>query len=262
MITAAVGMAIASGDASANELRFESPRVHGALETDLVLQRLRANVGAMKRCYRKHYHRARKRNWIVRLRFTVTHSGWVSWARTKHGGKHLQRCLDVVVKRIVFPKPRRGVAKVHVYIRRVTSATAQVRPPPSAKPKRKRTPPRRTKTARPAPPPAPAPKKPAPAATGSSQAELGALMRTHARPLRQCYEAARKRKPHLRGKVVVAFDVGKEGRVSAVRARGLDSGVAACVARVIRGIRFAAVPNGGAIKVTYPIHFPIAAARW
>jgi hypothetical protein len=257
------------GAASATELSIGAPRVKGALKGDVVVAHLRRHINPMRTCFWKHHHRARKLNWIVTLRFTITQSGWVSWARTIHGGKHLSRCLDRVVRRIVFPKPARGRVKVYVTVRLLPKPmtkpgakamtapppTETRAPPPTRRARRRPTPTMRAsqpRPSKPAPPPRPSPKGPS---------DLSHLIQHHSGALKQCYEAARRRNPALRGAVMVAFDILKDGRVSAVRATGLDDRVAACVAKVIAAIRFPAVRHGGVIKVTYPIRFPLATAR-
>jgi len=74
----------------------------------------------------------------------------------------------------------------------------------------------------------------------------------HAR-FQACYEAVRKTKPALQGKVVARFKIEPDGKVSKHEAHGLDDAVDACVDGVIASIRFPA-STGGA-NVSYPFTF-------
>jgi TonB family protein len=75
--------------------------------------------------------------------------------------------------------------------------------------------------------------------------------------LRQCYEAALRQDPTLRGAILLRFDVDPAGTVRGVRVVQNDlgsSGVDACVARVVGGIAFPQ-PESGAVHVTVPLTF-------
>lgn len=65
-----------------------------------------------------------------------------------------------------------------------------------------------------------------------------------------------------RGRVVVAFVIGPEGRVHEAEATRNETGspeLAACVVRVVLGLVFPENPRGGTIRVTYPFRFEPAA---
>ncbi len=83
--------------------------------------------------------------------------------------------------------------------------------------------------------------------------------------IRACYEAGLKRNPNLRGKVTTRFTIGLDGRAEEAKpepphARSTpddapalwDVEVTACVAHVFSTLVFPA-PNGGVVKVVYPI---------
>lgn len=73
--------------------------------------------------------------------------------------------------------------------------------------------------------------------------------------VRECYEKGLKKKPDLAGTVSVAFVIDEKGAVTgATRAGGTlkDDDVAACVVKVFSTLYFPE-PEGGKVKVTYPI---------
>jgi len=81
------------------------------------------------------------------------------------------------------------------------------------------------------------------------------LKRSRAR-ITYCYEKALLEQPGLSGTVETRFVVGMGGVVTDVVATGMDEGVAACVADVIRGIEFPSPAGGGEITVSsYPFEF-------
>ncbi len=74
---------------------------------------------------------------------------------------------------------------------------------------------------------------------------------------RMCYENGLKANPNLTGRVSVSFVIGVDGSVSSVGNGGSDlpdSGVVSCVVRSFGGLSFPQ-PEGGVVKVTYPIMF-------
>jgi hypothetical protein len=70
---------------------------------------------------------------------------------------------------------------------------------------------------------------------------------------RLCYENALKSNPNLQGTVTVSFVIGVDGSVSSVGGGGLGE-VGSCVVRSFGGLSFPQ-PEGGIVKVTYPIAF-------
>jgi hypothetical protein len=73
---------------------------------------------------------------------------------------------------------------------------------------------------------------------------------------RLCYENGLRNNPNLQGTVSVTFVIGRDGSVSNVGGGGglPDSGVTSCVTRAFYGLAFP-TPEGGVVRVTYPISF-------
>lgn len=101
-------------------------------------------------------------------------------------------------------------------------------------------------------------------------AVVQATVRAAAGQMRACYLAGLARNPELRGKVVVRFVIGRDGKTgpvllvtkeaeSSANSPKLvtdmaDSKVSDCVLGVYRGLRFP-LPEGGIVTVVYPIEF-------
>lgn len=76
--------------------------------------------------------------------------------------------------------------------------------------------------------------------------------------IQRCYEAQLVRDPTLRGRLVISFTIGTDGRVSEVVVRENSVGspaVAACVTDVISRFRFSPGPTGGSVTFAYPFVF-------
>ncbi len=71
---------------------------------------------------------------------------------------------------------------------------------------------------------------------------------------RACYEDALRMQPSLVTRVSVSFVIGRDGGVSSVSGSGDDPKLAKCVTRSFYGLSFP-MPDGGVVKVTYPITF-------
>lgn len=74
---------------------------------------------------------------------------------------------------------------------------------------------------------------------------------------RLCYEGGLRNNPNLQGRVSVSFVIGRDGSVGSVGNAGSDipdGGVVSCVVRSFYGLSFPQ-PEGGVVKVTYPIMF-------
>jgi hypothetical protein len=73
---------------------------------------------------------------------------------------------------------------------------------------------------------------------------------------RACYQASLQTNPNLSGRVVASFIIGRDGTVKSVSGGGdlPDSGVISCVTRSFYGLTFPQ-PDGGIVRVTYPIVF-------
>lgn len=77
--------------------------------------------------------------------------------------------------------------------------------------------------------------------------------------MRSCYEAGLASNPSLAGKVTVSFVIGRDGSVGSVSGGGdlPDASVISCITKVFYGMTFPK-PEGGVVKVTYPIAFSSA----
>ncbi len=73
---------------------------------------------------------------------------------------------------------------------------------------------------------------------------------------RLCYENGLRKNPKLAGKVTVKFDIDLSGSVANVTSTTdmTDKSVSTCVAKAFYGLSFPE-PDGGVVKVTYPISF-------
>lgn len=74
--------------------------------------------------------------------------------------------------------------------------------------------------------------------------------------MRLCYQTALKTTPGLKGRVVVRFVIGRDGKTQSVTTSGdlPDQSVIACVGRAFEGLTFPP-PDGGIVTVSYPIVF-------
>ncbi|MBM4376598.1 MAG: AgmX/PglI C-terminal domain-containing protein, partial [Deltaproteobacteria bacterium] len=85
---------------------------------------------------------------------------------------------------------------------------------------------------------------------------IQAIVRQNFGRFRACYESGLRTNPALQGTVAVQFVIGRDGAVVTASGGGTlpDSGVTGCVASAFRGLQFPA-PDGGVVRVTYPIAF-------
>ncbi len=84
-------------------------------------------------------------------------------------------------------------------------------------------------------------------------------IKRHIAKIAYCYERELLARPQLQGTLQVRFTIAPTGNVVAVTATGVDEGVAACVADVIRNIVFPSVSDT-AVVVNYPFTFRAAGA--
>jgi len=83
-------------------------------------------------------------------------------------------------------------------------------------------------------------------------------VRRRVRSIRVCYEHELGRHPDLAGKVTMRFTIQEAGNVSTVRTlenRTGSLGLAECVARNLRSMRFHPGPQGGEVSFTFPFVF-------
>ncbi|MBR57110.1 MAG: hypothetical protein CMH54_03530 [Myxococcales bacterium] len=86
---------------------------------------------------------------------------------------------------------------------------------------------------------------------------IAKAVRRRAGAIRSCYEKQLMINPSLKGKLIVQWKIGLDGRVKSANAKGgslKDPKVVKCVVRTIRGMRFAK-PDGGVCVVRWPFVF-------
>lgn len=74
---------------------------------------------------------------------------------------------------------------------------------------------------------------------------------------RACFEPGRKRNPKLRGRVIVKFTIGHDGKPTFAEDQGStleDTAVIQCVVKVVKLLRYAK-PDDGSVTVIYPFIF-------
>jgi outer membrane biosynthesis protein TonB len=79
-------------------------------------------------------------------------------------------------------------------------------------------------------------------------------------PVRDCYDRELKKKPGLKGKLVIHFEIDPEGKVTKAelnekRSEIKDPDLVACAVKVIRGIKFPASSKGMVTESNYPYEF-------
>jgi hypothetical protein len=85
------------------------------------------------------------------------------------------------------------------------------------------------------------------------------IIRANYPRFRACYESGLKRVPDLKGTVSTAFVIDKDGAVESAKNTGgtlTDEPVKSCVTGVFKTLSFPE-PEGGKVKVTYPIDFQV-----
>lgn len=90
-----------------------------------------------------------------------------------------------------------------------------------------------------------------------SRGEVQKVINASQHKMQRCYERALNAKPSLAGKLTYSWTIKTSGKVGAVRNSGNtmgDTGVAKCIAGVIKRMRFPR-PKGGSVDVTYPFIF-------
>jgi len=80
-------------------------------------------------------------------------------------------------------------------------------------------------------------------------------IKQHMSAITACYEKALPNSPGIAGRLLVQFFIERDGTVSHSSASGIDPVVDACVADVIKGIKFPAPRGGGGVQVNYPFNF-------
>ncbi len=87
--------------------------------------------------------------------------------------------------------------------------------------------------------------------------DVSKAVRRRTGAIRSCYEKRLQINPQLKGKIMMQWKIGQDGRVKSVSSKGgslRDPQVVRCVTRMIRGMRFAK-PEGGVCVVRWPFVF-------
>lgn len=87
--------------------------------------------------------------------------------------------------------------------------------------------------------------------------QISAAIKRRLAGIKNCYEQALKRNPKLAGKIVIAFVIDENGKVSeaSVDSDSMgDSGVAKCIISLIRRVRFPK-PDDGTVEASFPFVF-------
>jgi outer membrane biosynthesis protein TonB len=87
------------------------------------------------------------------------------------------------------------------------------------------------------------------------KAEIRRAIKQHMSAIIACYEKALPSSPGIAGRMLVQFFIERDGSVSHSSASGIDPIVDACVADVIKGIKFSPPKGGGGVQVNYPFNF-------
>jgi len=83
------------------------------------------------------------------------------------------------------------------------------------------------------------------------------VVRANMAAVRYCYENELARQPSLRGRIVIAWRVNREGRVASPRVGSSTMGnarVEGCIVRQVRNWRFPE-PDGGEVDISFPFVF-------
>jgi TonB family protein len=206
------------------------PTVQGFVARAAVRRALRVRANAMHRCVERRLKFRPGLSGRVTLRITIGRAGWVTGARVVKStlrDKVAERCLINQVRRIRYPKPKRGFVVVTYPLDFKLTARGrgelrllrgvQVR-------------------------------------GGISQRAIRRGIRSRARALRNCYTMLGLRVPIA---ARLRFVVGKTGRISRVKALGpvaRRKRLWTCVAQRLRLLRLPA-PRGGPATVTVNLKF-------
>lgn len=91
------------------------------------------------------------------------------------------------------------------------------------------------------------------------RAVLTRVVRAELISLRACYERELAKAPVAAGRLDVAFTIEADGRVGGVSMGSRATpGLAACVTRIVSGLRFPPPPGGASVRVSYPMTFDVA----
>lgn len=218
-------------------LRFvwSSYRVMGDLDKNIIRRYLYRNRRRMRNCLDRHLLLKPKvpLRGILRAHYVILPTGKVAGARVAGVDATVARCVASVLSRVLYPKPKGGgIVKVQLNMRvRMGNPRTASRFPRGMRGVA-------VKIDRP---------------IGGGAVSVQDTVVRHARRLYGCYKRRLRKRPGLRGRVMVRFALPSSGRPIKLSAWGMGS-VAGCIAYVMRQIRF---PGGAVppVNVTYRFTF-------
>jgi len=97
---------------------------------------------------------------------------------------------------------------------------------------------------------------PVPVPVGEEKRAIGDYIQAHSDGVHDCYSDRIRTKPTLRGKIIVRFQIGPNGRVIGAIAEGIaDSQLISCVVAEVRKWEFDKPASGGKLRANYPYVF-------
>jgi hypothetical protein len=95
-----------------------------------------------------------------------------------------------------------------------------------------------------------------PSAVGDlDKAEIRKVFRANRPAFERCYLTAVASQPELVGTVATQLFISPQGTVADAHASGVTAELAACVAKVVKGLEFPKPKGGGGVQVNYPVMF-------
>ena len=90
---------------------------------------------------------------------------------------------------------------------------------------------------------------------------IGETIRSQLEPLQECYNQRLERVPALRGKLLVRFEIDRDGKVARPSADGMtDAKLVQCVLDEVVKWQFVKPPGNAILQVAYPIVFTAGSA--
>jgi hypothetical protein len=216
----------------------------GTLDSMAVNKVIKSRLTAIKMCYEKALQKKPTLEGKLNLRFTIGMSGSVTNAVVSSktlADTELNSCLINKVKTFIFPKPEGGSV---VYLFHFVFKPTDGKKPSETSVTIKGS-----------------------ASAGTCQkvggkgiitpAEVNKTVKSRLTALKMCYEKALKDNPSLKGKIILRFAIGKNGRVTSSSIASdyiKDPGVSSCLIEKVKTFAFTK-PDGGEVELTFPIVF-------
>lgn len=213
----------------------ESVEGKGSLDKDLIRQTISSRKDELKGCYDAELKSKPSLKGQMTVRFVIGVDGTVQTSEVRSStlaSPAVEGCVAKVVRSLAFPRPKGGTVVVSYPL--VFSPDDARHAEPSAPPSVE--------------------------ATGQGTLDKDAIrqaMLAHKGHVKACYDAQLKGNPSLKGRLMVRFVIGTDGRVqkSEVSSSTLSApAVEGCVAKAVGAIVFPK-PTGGSVVVNYPLVF-------